>query len=136
MNELTEQNGNGDSRPTLLIADDDAAVRSALSSQLGGNFRVVAIAVDATEAIELAAEHRPNVALLDVQMPGGGARQAVPQIVTRSPETCMLLLSGDESDSSLRELLGAGAMAYIRKGTTPSEITQTMTDALDATGVQ
>jgi DNA-binding NarL/FixJ family response regulator len=48
----------------------------------------------------------------------------------------MLLLSGDESDSSLRELLGAGAMAYIRKGTTPSEITQTMTDALDATGVQ
>jgi CheY-like chemotaxis protein len=135
MNEVTEQDGNGDIRPTLLIADDDAAVRSALSSQLGGNFRVVAIAVDATEAIELAAEHRPNVALLDVQMPGGGARQAVPQIVTRSPETCMLLLSGDESDSSLVELLSAGAMAYIRKGTTAAEITRTVTDALEASGV-
>lgn len=133
MNATTEQGvSNGDIRPTLLIADDDPAVRSALGSQLGGTFRIVGVAEDATEAIELAAEHRPDAALLDVQMPGGGAREAVPQIATRSPETCMLVLSGDEADSSLVELLNAGAMVYIRKGKTGAEITQTVADALKA----
>jgi DNA-binding NarL/FixJ family response regulator len=134
MNALTEYNGHtdGDIRPTLLIADDDAAVRSALGSQLGGTFRIVAVAENATEAIALALEHRPDAALIDVQMPGGGAREAVPQIATGSPETCMLLLSGDESDTSLVELLNAGAMVYIRKGKTAAEITQTVADAIRA----
>jgi DNA-binding NarL/FixJ family response regulator len=134
MNTATDYNGHHDRdiRPTLLIADDDAAVRSALGSQLGGTFRIVAVAEDATEAIALAVEHRPDAALIDVQMPGGGAREVVPQIATRSPETCMLLLSGDESDSSVVDLLNAGAMVYVRKGTTGAEITQTVADALKA----
>jgi two-component system nitrate/nitrite response regulator NarL len=133
MNAATEPTAtDGDIRPTLLIADDEAAVRSALGSQLGGTFRIVGVAEDATEAIALAAAHRPDAALIDVQMPGGGAREAVPQIAARSPETCMLLLSADESDSSVVELLNAGAMAYIRKGTTGPEITQTVADALKA----
>lgn len=119
-----------DGRRTLLIADDEASVRSALSLQLAGAFRIVAAAKNTSEAIELAEQHRPELALLDVDMPGGGAREAVPQITTRSPTTCMVILSADESRQVVVELLNAGAVAYVRKGVPGSQIVKTLTDAL------
>ncbi len=123
---------NEDLRPSLLIADDDAVVSATLSAQLGTDFNVVAIADNAYDAVELADEHRPDAALIDVDMPGGGARAAVPQIASRSPGTCMVILSGDETRQLVVELLGAGAMAYVRKGITAPEITETLTAALKA----
>jgi len=63
-----------DHRPSLLIADDDAVFRSVLGFQLDGDFRVVAVAENAPDAIALAERHQPDAALLDVEMPGGGAR--------------------------------------------------------------
>lgn len=122
----------GDPRPTLLIADDDSVVRSVLNAQLAGDFRIVAIATDATEAVALAGEQRPDAALIDVEMPNGGAREAVPQIAARSPDTCIVILSGDESRHVVVELLSAGAMAYIRKGVPAAQIVETLTDALKA----
>lgn len=124
--------GSGDSRPTLLLADDDPIVRSALSAQLGGDFNVIAAAENAGQAIELAAEHQPDAALIDVEMPGGGAHAAVPEIATRSPGTCMVILSGDESSQMVVELLGAGAIAYVRKGVSGAQIAKTLADALQA----
>lgn len=121
-------------RPTLLIADDDPVIRAALSAQLAREFDVVAVAADAAEAIALAAEHQPDAALLDVDMPAGGAHEAVPQIATCSPDTCMVILSGDEARQLVIELLSAGAIAYIRKGLTVAEISRTLTDALAAKG--
>jgi DNA-binding NarL/FixJ family response regulator len=117
-------------RPSLLIADDDPVMRSALTVQLGGSFNLVAVAEDAAEAVALAAEHQPDAALVDVEMPEGGARFAVPQIAERSPATCMVILSGDEARRVVLELLSAGAMAYIRKGMTGAQISRTLTDAI------
>jgi two-component system response regulator DesR len=133
--DATHLGANGDPRPRLLIADDDAVVRAALSAQLECDFQVIAVAENATEASQLAARHRPDVALIDVEMPDGGARQAVPQIATRSPDTCMVILSGDESRPIVLELLGAGAIAYIRKGATASKISDTLTAALKTKAV-
>ncbi len=124
----------GDVRPTLLIADDDGVVRSMLPAQLGGDFNVVAVAENATEAVELADEHQPDAALIDVEMPGGGARHAVPQIATRSPETCIVVLSADESREVVLELLNAGAIAYVRTGVTGAQIAKTLADAMKAKG--
>ena len=123
--------GSNDSRPTLLLADDDPIVRSALSSQLGdAGFNVIAAAHDAVQAIELAAEHQPDAALVDVEMPNGGAHAAVPEIATRSPDTCIVILSGDESPKMVVELLEAGAIAYVRKGVSGAQIAKTLADAL------
>ncbi|MEA2388310.1 MAG: hypothetical protein QOG41_1083 [Thermoleophilaceae bacterium] len=130
--EADQSGGSGDGRASLLIADDDAFMRSALSSQLEGDFQIVAAAGSVMEAIELVEEHRPDAALIDVEMPGGGARAAVPQIVARSPGTCIVILSGDESPQLVLELLDAGALAYIRKGVSGAQISQTLTDALRA----
>jgi DNA-binding NarL/FixJ family response regulator len=128
--EATQPGGNGDGRPSLLIADDDAVVRSTLASQLELGFHVIAVAENATEAIELAEKHRPDAALIDVEMPDGGAREAVPEIARRSPDTCMVILSGDEAREVVLELLSAGAIAYIRKGLTGGELSEALTDAL------
>jgi CheY-like chemotaxis protein/HPt (histidine-containing phosphotransfer) domain-containing protein len=128
--EATSPDGNTDLRPSLLIADDDAVMRVTLSNQLKGDFRIVAIASNGTEAIELAQKHRPDAALIDVQMPHGGARQVVPQIAAHSPETRMVILSSDESRESVMELIGAGATAYLRKGRTGEQICKTLNDAV------
>ncbi|MDP9376483.1 MAG: response regulator transcription factor [Actinomycetota bacterium] len=122
--------GQPDGRPTLLIADDDAIVRLLLMEQLAHQFRIVATAQNATEAIERAEEQRPDVALIDVEMPHGGARAAVAQIAQRSPATRMVILSADESQSLVLELLSAGAVAYIRKGVSPQELSETLSAAL------
>ena len=121
-----------DLRPTLVIADDDAVMRSVLCTQLSDSFRIVGVGKDATEAIALAEQHRPDVALLDVEMPGGGAREAVPQIAERSPHTSIVILSADESRDGVLELLSAGATAYLRKGVPGPEIAKTLRDALQA----
>jgi two-component system nitrate/nitrite response regulator NarL len=119
-------------RPTLLIADDDAVVRTALSLQLASTFDVIGLAENATEAIGLAEQHRPDAALIDVEMPDGGAWEAVPRIASCSPHTCIVVLSGAESRQGVMDLFNAGAVAYIRKGVTGAHISKIVTEALGA----
>jgi DNA-binding NarL/FixJ family response regulator len=108
-------------RPRILLADDDVAVRAVLAAMLARGFEVVGEAADAIEAIALAGRLHPDAALVDLNMPEGGGRTAVPGIVAASPETAIVVISSDEEDSIVRELLIAGAVAYVRKGANPSE---------------
>jgi DNA-binding NarL/FixJ family response regulator len=107
-------------RPRVLLADDDQAVRALLAA-LGREFEIVAEATDAVEAIALARKHRPDAALVDLNMPEGGGRVAIPGIVAASPGTAIVVISSDEEDSIVRELMIGGAIAYVRKGTDPRE---------------
>jgi DNA-binding NarL/FixJ family response regulator len=65
-------------------------------------------------------------------MPEGGARAAVPEIASRSPGTCMVILSGDETRQLVVELLAAGAIAYVRKGISAAEIAETLMAGINA----
>jgi DNA-binding NarL/FixJ family response regulator len=103
-------------RPRLIIADDDPVVRSMLSMALGETFEVVGVAEDGEGMVELARESQPDAALVDVDMPGGGGARAVQGISQSSPDTAIVILSGDESDAVVRGLIQAGATAYRRKG--------------------
>ena len=117
-------------RPTLLIADDDAATRSLLRGQLSESFLIVAVARDANEAIALAELHRPDAALLDAEMPGASARAVVREIDARSPETCMVILSGDDPRKVVVETASAGVISYVRKGVGAVRLVNALTDAL------
>jgi DNA-binding NarL/FixJ family response regulator len=127
---VTSSGDEADRRPTLLIADDDPVVRQALASQLERDFRLIGLAADASAAIRLADEHRPDAALIDVEMPGGGALEAIPGIVTCSPRTRLVILSADERHDMVVNLLNAGAIAYMRKGLPTGKIAETLADAL------
>lgn len=117
--------------PTLLIADDDAVVRSMLSLTLERQFEIVGAARDSDQAIALAQAAQPDVALIDVQMPGGGLR-AIRGIGEVSPETAAVVLSADEFEPMVRELMIAGAMTYVRKGIAPAELAEMLHRAIRA----
>lgn len=117
--------------PTLLIADDDAVVRSMLSLTLERQFEIVGAARDSDQAIALAQAAQPDVALIDVQMPGGGLR-AIQGIGEVSPETAAVVLSADEFEPMVRELMIAGAMTYVRKGIAPAQLAEVLHRAIRA----
>jgi EAL domain-containing protein (putative c-di-GMP-specific phosphodiesterase class I) len=91
-----------------------------------GSFEVVGVAEDAAQAIELARRHRPQVALVDVRMPGGGGAHAVREIRSCSPETRVVILSAYGDRSSVFEMLRAGATGYLVKGASVEEILETL----------
>jgi PAS domain S-box-containing protein len=109
---------------TVLVADDDAAVRQALADLISDEpgLRLVAVASSADEAIQLAAEHQPAVAVLDVRMPGGGGHRAAEGIGIRSPHTRILALSAHEEKASVYEMLSVGASGYLVKGSSDKEL--------------
>src|ERR1700690_1975495 len=87
-------------RPSALLADDEVVIRTALTAQLKADFAIVGCAQDASGAIELVRRHRPDVALVDIEMPGGGL-EATAGIRGVSPETAIVIMTSDERRSSV-----------------------------------
>jgi len=111
-------------RIRVLIAEDEPTVRTALSELIRSEseFELVGAAADAAQAIELARVHHPDVALLDVKMPGGGGAQAARGIRALCPQTRVTALSAYDDRTSVLEMLGAGAVGYLVKGTPAVQI--------------
>jgi DNA-binding NarL/FixJ family response regulator len=108
----------------VLVADDDPMIRLALSEVLAAetDLQVVAIAEDAVQAITLAELHDPDVAVLDVRMPGGGGAHAAREIRARSPRTQLLAFSAYDDSGTVDELMRLGVREYLVKGVTNAEI--------------
>lgn len=102
---------------TVLVADDEPMLRDALCDALNehASVRVVAVASSAAEAVQRAVETRPDVAIVDVRMPGGGS-EAARGIRLRSPRTRVIAHSAFDDVASRNALLAAGAHEYIVKG--------------------
>jgi DNA-binding NarL/FixJ family response regulator len=92
----------------------------------------VATAADTDEAIALAAEHGADIAIVDVQMPGGGGLRATQQIRAAAPRTAIVALSADESERVVLDMLTAGAVTYIRKGVGADELAALLHESLRA----
>ncbi|HEY2435693.1 MAG TPA: response regulator transcription factor [Solirubrobacteraceae bacterium] len=119
-------------QPTLLIADDDPVVCSMLSMALEQRFEIVAAVEDGERAVASAAATRPDAAVIDVEMPEGGGSRAVRGIAQASPGTAIVVLSADESDAGVRDLIAAGAVAYVRKGIPSHELVHTLESSMRA----
>ena len=109
---------------TVVIAEDDAAMRMALCALIGDEptLELVGAGGDADDAVRLAAEHRPQVCVVDVTMPGGGGPRAARGILRRSPGTTVLALSGRDDREAVVEMLRAGASGYLVKGNDGREL--------------
>ena len=108
----------------ILIADDDASMRGALGDLLSGEpgYEVVGLAADPQSAIELAGTHRPDVAILDVKMPGGGGVRAAEGIRAASPGTRIVALSAWDDGETMRRMRHAGASGYVVREAAPDDI--------------
>ena len=108
--------------PRVLVVDDrPVACEAWVASLERSGLHVVGIAADATEAIELARRTRPDVALIDVHVPGGGVRAT--EGIVGGVEGCRVLALPAHGDStSILQMLLAGAGGYVPRGTSSDEL--------------
>ena len=108
----------------LLIADDHALMREGLRSliQAEEDMEVVGEAENGTETIERAAGLRPHVVVMDVAMPDINGIEATRKIIEAQPQTRVVALSGHARRAFVREMLTAGASAYVLKHTAYEEL--------------
>ena len=113
----------------VLIADDHPVFRDGLASLLEPlpEIDVVARASDGAQAVALAAEHKPDVVVMDVQMPELNGIEATRRVVADPPGTGVLVLTMGEDDGTVLSALRAGARGYLRKGAEQDEIVRAIT---------
>ena len=105
------------SKINILLADDHELILSGLDLLLGGDARwkVVGLARNGREAVQMATELRPHIAVLDITMPELNGIEATRQIRHVSPITEVLILSMHNSEAVVREAVEAGAKGFILK---------------------
>lgn len=103
--------------PTIVVVDDAPDVRALVRTRLrlSGEFKVVGEGSDGAAAVALASEHRPEVMLLDVSMPGMDGLEALPKVLDASPATKVVLYSGFEEHGLVEEARRLGATAFVEK---------------------
>jgi DNA-binding NarL/FixJ family response regulator len=108
----------------ILLADDHTVMRGGLRLLLERqpNLTVVGEAADGREAVELAAAENPNVVVMDIAMPHLNGVEATRQIVGRSPDTAVVILSMHSDESYVIRSLKAGARAYLLKDSAEADL--------------
>ena len=108
----------------VVVADDHPIVRDGLTALLSSvpGFSVVAEASNGREAVREVVMHRPEVALLDLQMPEVDGFEATREIVRVAPEVAVLVLTMHDDDDSVFTAMRAGARGYLLKGAEQEEI--------------
>ncbi len=109
----------------VVIADDHPIVRDGLTALLASipGFTVVAQAGNGKEAVQEVVMHRPDVALVDLQMPELDGFEATRQISRVAPEVAVLVLTMHDDDDSVFAAMRAGARGYLVKGAEQDNIT-------------
>ncbi len=108
----------------LVLADDHPVVRAGLSALLGSlpDIEVVAVAADGHAAVKEVVLHRPDVVIVDLQMPGQDGFAATREIRRVAPDAAVLVLTMSDDDESVFAAMRAGARGYLVKGAEQEEI--------------
>jgi two-component system response regulator NreC len=116
----------GERRITLVLADDHAVVRSGLKLLLEAEpgHEVVAEAASAEDALRYTRGHRPDVLVLDLNMPGRPSLEVIPEIREAMPQTGIVVLTMQEDPGFARQALRAGALGYVLKEAADDELLQ------------
>lgn len=108
----------------VLLVDDHTLVRAGLRVLVNGfaGFRVVAEAEDGREAVRLARQIKPEIALLDIAMPRLNGLDAAALIARESPDTQVIILSMHTAENYVLEALRVGAVGYVVKDAAVDEL--------------
>jgi two-component system response regulator NreC len=118
------ENGPGNIR--IVVADDHQVVRTGLRMLLDAeaDFEVVAEAGDVGSATRSVLGYKPDVLVLDLNMPDGSSLPAIPKMLTDSPQTNIVVLTMQEDPAFAREALQAGARGYVLKDAADTELVE------------
>jgi DNA-binding NarL/FixJ family response regulator len=104
---------------TVLVADDHAPIRAGVSAVMQADgFEICGQAGDAETAVQMALRERPDLCMLDINMPGGGIRAAA-EISTALPDTPIIMLTVSQRRDDLFAAVRAGATGYLLKDSDP-----------------
>jgi DNA-binding NarL/FixJ family response regulator len=108
----------------ILVVDDHFMVRMGLSASLNvePDMEVVAEAASSDAAVKAYRDHRPNIVLMDVRLPGTGGTETTTTIVQEFPEARILMLSTHSGEEEVYRSLQAGARGYILKSAIREEL--------------
>jgi len=106
----------------VAIVDDHVMFRTGVRSEIKDTVDIVAEAEDVETAIAAIAEHRPDVVLLDVHMPGGGGMEVIRRLHVRQPDTKFLALSVSDAAEDVIGIIRAGARGYVTKNISGPEL--------------
>jgi DNA-binding NarL/FixJ family response regulator len=108
----------------LMLAEDHSLVRAGLADLVGNvaDFELVAAAADGAEAVALAAEHNPDVVVMDLLMPELDGIEATRRIVEAHPAVQVVVLTSFSDRERILEALDAGAIGFLLKDAEPDEL--------------
>lgn len=117
--------GSEEQQITVVLADDHNLIRAGLRAMLEAEdgLRVIGEAADAPAARKLVHDRRPDVLVLDLQMPGAEPASDVPKLREEAPETAIVVLTMQADPRRARELLRAGAAGYVLKQAAERQLT-------------
>ena len=115
---------------SVLLADDHGDIIEMLrfAFSVYGSFEVVASASDGREAVKLAIDLQPDIAVVDLMMPAMSGFDAIPLIRSGAPATRIVILSAVDDSRSRKLALEAGADLYLVKGVLPREMARMLSD--------
>ncbi|OLR93632.1 response regulator [Actinokineospora bangkokensis] len=114
---------------TVVLADDEALLRKALAAllPLEGDITVLAEAEDGAGAVAATLDRRPDVLVIDLEMPGTDGLAAVAEIRRHLPDQVILMLTRHARPGVLRKALKLGVQGFVSKSAEPAHITQVIT---------
>lgn len=121
----------GEKQITVVLADDHNVIRTGLRAMLEGeeDLRVIGEAADAPTAQKLVHDRRPDVLVLDLQMPGAEPTRDVPALREEAPSTAIVVLTMQTDPRRARDLLRAGAAGYVLKQAAERQLTEAIRTA-------
>jgi NarL family two-component system response regulator LiaR len=114
----------------ILVVDDENVVREGIVAilRLQQDLQVVGEALDGIQAVELAAKAKPDVVLLDLQMPRQDGLATIPKLVQLLPECRILVLTSFTENDRVYEAIKSGALGYLLKDSTRTQLLQAIRD--------
>lgn len=126
-----DQEKEGNTAIRVVLADDHAVVRQGLRRVLEaqGDFEVVAEAGDLDAVHRYVRGHRPDVLVLDLNMPGGSSIKHIPKLREEAPDTQIVVLTMENEPLYARQALSDGARGYVLKDAAETELVTAIREA-------
>jgi DNA-binding NarL/FixJ family response regulator len=115
---------------TIVLADDHVLLRSGLKLLLEREplFKVVGEASDGEEALKVLQEKKPDIIILDISMPNIDGIECIKEIKSRGLKTKIIVLTMHDDENYIKEVMRAGAVAYVQKGSVDTELFLAITE--------
>ena len=111
----------------ISMVDDHQLFLSGVKAELEGSVDVVSASSDIDEAIDAIRDHRPDVVLVDVHMPGGGGLAVIENVSETNPDIKFLALSVSDAAEDVIAMIRAGARGYVTKSISPTDLLEAIT---------